>query len=98
MAPLGRKPDVPRSRAPMGPSPASAVSHLRLNRKDGVTLRQWGRRESNPHWRRFKRPASAIGLRPRRTHGDHPKRFDALNPKGTLGAYCPPGIGIRVLP
>ena len=25
---------------------------------------EWGRRDSNPHWRRFKRPASAVGLRP----------------------------------
>ena len=39
---------------------------------------KWGRRDSNPHWKRFKRSASAVGLRPR-TH--RPPRWR------TLGVY-----------
>jgi hypothetical protein len=47
----------------------SSQAHSRVSDvvKQGVKLFGWGRRDSNPHWRRFKRPASANWATPPET-------------------------------
>src|SRR5579872_5087045 len=65
-------------------SPEIASGHPSASRRSpptyDVRICSWGWRESNPHWRRFKRPASAVGLHPRSCasrHAAHRKGIQA---------------------